>query len=93
MLGEAWDDLEHLHDARPDDHICSKGMEQNKPLFTEVLILEAWSIWKIRNRAYFIGINPNIPETVIYGSGHILSCRVKETLQSPLKELIALISI
>jgi hypothetical protein len=67
----------------------------NKPLFMEMMILGAWNIWKIRNRAHFDGVRPDIQnwKRQLTEDLKILNCRIKESLQSPLQDLITLVSI
>jgi hypothetical protein len=54
-LGVAWDTSRSA-----DDMISDAKQTWNKPLFMEMMILGAWNIWKIRNRAYFDGVQPDI---------------------------------
>jgi hypothetical protein len=65
-----------------------------RPLFTEILILGSWNIWKIRNRVYF---DQAIPEVEIWKRQlsqdlEILQCRVKEQLRAEIQTLITLLS-
>jgi hypothetical protein len=67
----------------------------NKPLFGETMILGAWNIWKIRNRAYFEGVQPDTEnwQRQLKQDLSILECRIKEDLQEPLRGIIARIHL
>jgi hypothetical protein len=66
----------------------------NKPLFTEVLILGAWNIWKARNRVYFDGEEPNIQSWQRQLSQDLstLTCHVKDSHQGLINDLLTKIS-
>jgi hypothetical protein len=63
-------------------------------LFTEVLILGAWNIWKTRNRVYFDGEAPSIQSWQRQLSQDLstLTCRVKDSHQGLIKDLLSKIS-
>jgi hypothetical protein len=77
-----------------EDMLLEAKTRWNKPLFTEVLILGAWNIWKTRNRVYFDGEAPSIQSWQRQLSQDLstLTCRVKDSHQGLIKDLLSKIS-
>jgi hypothetical protein len=89
-IGITWDGDLHLENM-----ISEAKRIWSKPLFTEVLILGAWNIWKVRNRACFEGEEPSIVSWQRQLSQDLktLTCRTKESQQRTIRELLNKISL
>jgi hypothetical protein len=89
-IGITWDGDLHLENM-----ISEAKRIWSKPLFTEVLILGAWNIWKVRNRACFEGEEPSIVSWQRQLSQDLktLTCRTKESQQRTIRELLIKIAL
>jgi hypothetical protein len=88
-IGITWHTDMHL------GHMIAEGKKcWARPLFTEILILGSWNIWKTRNRVFFDQANPEVGvwKRQLSQDLEILQCRVKEQLQTEIQNYITLLS-
>jgi hypothetical protein len=66
----------------------------SRALFTEVVILDAWNIWKIRNKKLFEGVQPEIGtwKRQLRQDLEVLGCRIKEEHKALLHSIVALLT-
>jgi hypothetical protein len=65
-----------------------------RPLFTEILILRSWNIWKIRSRALFDQAVPEVEawKRQLTQDLIVLERRVNEDLKTKIQRFITLLS-
>jgi hypothetical protein len=67
--------------------------EWTGPLFVETVILAAWNMWKVRNRALFDGVQPEIQawRRQLVEDLRLLKCKLKKKQEGALDTLIDLV--
>ena len=66
------------------DLIAQTNESEHRPLFMEIFLTGAWSLWKERNNKHFRGVNPSTDSWLTHFKGDfgLLQYRVKEAQRS-----------